>query len=193
MIFDLARYKDEQITCDDNKQKIDEEKLFLLGVRIKADMVELLLNGIKAKNIKVKKLDASENSNYGVINVVAASALADWGFELKDPSEIGKETMSPEDEIAEAKGQLTGSKFNKVDYGETKILKKTVSAFGMGTSKNKEELYIASLQDDIDAFRDQLNNELNAFPAPTREMVMMTILDRFHSWEKNNWENDRWS
>ena len=32
MIFDLARYKDEQITCDDNKQKIDEEKLFLLGV-----------------------------------------------------------------------------------------------------------------------------------------------------------------
>ena len=63
----------------------------------------------------------------------------------------------------------------------------------MGTSKNKEELYIASLQDDIDAFRDQLNNELNAFPAPTREMVMMTILDRFHSWEKNNWENDRWS
>ena len=193
MIFDLARYKDEQITCDDNKQKIDEEKLFLLGVRIKADMVELLLNGIKAKNIKVKKLDASENSNYGVINVVAASALADWGFELKDPSEIGNETMSPEDEIAEAKGQLTGSKFNKVDYGETKILKKTVSAFGMGTSKNKEELYIASLQDDIDAFRDQLNNELNAFPAPTREMVMMTILDRFHNWEKSNWETDRWS
>ena len=55
MIFDLARYKDEQITYDDNKQKIDDEKIFLLGVRIKADMVELLLNGIKAKNIKVKK------------------------------------------------------------------------------------------------------------------------------------------
>ena len=56
MIFDLARYKDEQITYDDNKQKIDDEKIFLLGVRIKADMVELLLNGIKAKNIKVKKI-----------------------------------------------------------------------------------------------------------------------------------------
>ena len=193
MIFDLARYKDEQITCDDNKQKIDEEKLFLLGVRIKADMVELLLNGIKAKNIKVKKLDASENSNYGVINVVAASALADWGFELEDPSEIGKETMSPEDEIAEAKSKLSGTKLSRVEYGETKILKKTITGFRMGNSKNKEEAYIAALHDDIDAFRDQLNNELNAFPAPMREMVMMTILDRFHSWEKNNWENDRWS
>lgn len=193
MIFDLARYKDEQITYDDNKQKIDDEKMFLLGVRIKADMVELLLNGIKAKNIKVKKLDASENSNYGVINVVAASALADWGFELKDPSEIGKEPLSPEDEIAEAKSKLAGSKFNKVEYGETKILKKTITGFRMGNSKNKEEAYIAALHDDIDAFRDQLNNELNAFPAPMREMIMMTLLDRFHNWEKDNWENDRWS
>ena len=193
MIFDLARYKDEQITYDDNKQKIDEEKLFLLGVRIKADMVELLLNGIKVKNIKVKKLDASENSNYGVINVVAASALADWGFELKEPYEIGKEPLSPEEEIAEAKGKLAGSKFNKVEYGESKILKKTITGFRMGNSKNKEEAYIAALQDDIDAFRDQLNNELNAFPAPTREMIMMTILDRFHNWEKDNWETDRWS
>lgn len=193
MIFDLARYKDEQITYDDNKQKIDDEKMFLLGVRIKADMVELLLNGIKAKNIKVKKLDASENSNYGVINVVAASALADWGFELKDPSEIVKETLSPEDEIAEAKSKLAGSRFNKVEYGETKILKKTITGFRMGNSKNKEEAYIAALHDDIDAFRDQLNNELNAFPAPMREMIMMTLLDRFHNWEKDNWENDRWS
>ena len=193
MIFDLARYKDEQITYDDNKQKIDDEKIFLLGVRIKADMVELLLNGIKAKNIKVKKLDASENSNYGVINVVAASALADWGFELKEPYEIAKEPLSPEEEIAEAKIKLTGTKFNKVEYGETKILKKTITGFRMGNSKNKEEAYIAALQDDIDAFRDQLNNELNAFPAPTREMIMMAIIDRFHNWEKSNWENDRWS
>ena len=130
MIFDLAGYKDEQITYDDNKQKIDDEKIFLLGVRIKADMVELLLNGIKAKNIKVKKLDASENSNYGVINVVAASALADWGFELKEPYEIGKEPLSPEEEIAEAKSKLAGTKFNKVEYGETKILKKTITGFG---------------------------------------------------------------
>ena len=193
MIFDLARYKDEQITYDDNKQKIDDEKIFLLGVRIKADMVELLLNGIKAKNIKVKKLDASENSNYGVINVVAASALADWGFELKEPYEIGKEPLSPEEEIAEAKSRLAGTKFNKVEYGETKILKKTITGFRMGNSKNKEEAYIAALQDDIDTFRDQLNNELNAFPAPTREMIMMAIIDRFHNWEKSNWENDRWS
>ena len=156
-------------------------------------MVELLLNGIKAKNIKVKKLDASENSNYGVINVVAASALADWGFELKEPYEIGKEPLSPEEEIAEAKSKLAGTKFNKVEYGETKILKKTITGFRMGNSKNKDESYIAALQDDIDAFRDQLNNELNAFPTPTREMIMMAILDRFHNWEKSNWENDRWS
>jgi hypothetical protein len=56
MVFDLERYIDEPIVYFDDTKKIDDQKLFLLGVRIRSDMVDLLLNGVKAEDITVKKL-----------------------------------------------------------------------------------------------------------------------------------------
>ena len=62
----------------------------------------------------------------------------------------------------------------------------------MSDSRLREGAVIRALKDDFDVFRDQLNSELNVFPAPMREMIMMTLLDRFHSWEKSNWETNNW-
>ena len=169
MVFDLEKYVDEPIVYFDDTKKIDDQKLFLLGVRIRSDMVDLLLRGVKAEGIIVKKLDANEDPSYGVINMVAASVLSDWGFELTDASEID-ETPAP------------------VEDSEPKILKKTISNFKMSDSKQREGTVIRALLDDFNIFNDQLNNELNVFPAPMREMIMMTLLDRFHTWEKHNWE-----
>ena len=61
MIFDLDRYIDEPLVYFDDKKKIDDQKIFLLGVRIRSDMVDLLISGIKAKDIIVKALDPSED------------------------------------------------------------------------------------------------------------------------------------
>ena len=176
MIFDLEKYIDEPLVYFDDKRKIDDQKVFLLGVKIRADMVDLLLNGIKAKDIVVKKLDPAE----------------DWGFELTDPADIEEPLMSPEEELANAKGKYAGTKFSQVDTGEAKILKKTITNFKMSDSRHREGAVLRALQDDFDVIRDQLNNELNVFPAPMREMIMMTLLDRFHSWEKFNWDSKMW-
>lgn len=169
MVFDLERYIDEPIVYFDDTKKLDDHKLFLLGVRIRSDMVDLLLNGVKAEDIVIKKLNADEDSSYGVINMVAASVLADWGFELTDASEIDNTPVTVED-------------------SEPRILRKTISNFKMSDSKQREGTVIRALLDDVNVFRDQLNNELNVFPAPMREMIMMMLLDRFHSWENNNWD-----
>ena len=75
-----------------------------------------------------------------------------------------------------------------VEDTEPRILRKTISNFKMSDSKQREGTVIRALMDDFNNFRAQLNNELNVFPAPMREMIMMMILDRFHSWEKNNWD-----
>ncbi len=169
MVFDLERYIDEPIVYFDDTKKIDDHKLFLLGVRIRSDMVDLLLNGVKAEDIVIKKLNAEEEPSYGVINMVAASVLSDWGFELTDASEIENSPVAIEDT-------------------EPRILRKTISNFKMSDSKQREGTVIRALLDDINIFRDQLNDELNVFPAPMREMIMMMLLDRFHSWENNNWD-----
>ena len=94
MVFDLERYIDEPIVYFDDTKKIDDQKLFLLGVRIRSDMVDLLLNGVKAEDITVKKLKQDEDPSHAVINMVAASVLSDWGFELTDESEIDDEPGS---------------------------------------------------------------------------------------------------
>lgn len=169
MVFDLERYIDEPIVYFDDTKKIDDHKLFLLGVRIRSDMVDLLLNGVKAEDIVIKKLNAEEEPSYGVINMVAASVLSDWGFELTDASEIENSPVAIEDT-------------------EPRILRKTIGNFKMSDSKQREGTVIRALLDDINIFRDQLNDELNVFPAPMREMIMMMLLDRFHSWENNNWD-----
>lgn len=169
MVFDLERYIDEPIVYFDDTKKIDDQKLFLLGVRIRSDMVDLLLNGVKAEDITVKKLKQDEDPSHAVINMVAASVLSDWGFELTDESKIDEEPASVEDT-------------------DPRILRKTISNFKMSDSKQREGTVIRALMDDFNNFRAQLNNELNVFPAPMREMIMMMILDRFHSWEKNNWD-----
>ena len=179
MIFDLEKYIDEPLVYDDNRSKLDDQKLFLLGVKIRTDMVTLLMNGVDAKDIKVKKLDPSEDQSFAVINMIAASALADWGFESWEPSDEEEDDTPAEAKIGKA---------SQVDFGEAKLLKKTISNFKMSDSKLREGAVIRALQDDFDAISDQLNNELNVFPAPMREMIMMTILDRMHSWEKHNWE-----
>jgi hypothetical protein len=62
----------------------------------------------------------------------------------------------------------------------------------MSDSKNREGAVIRALQDDLDVIRDQLNNELNVFPKPMREMIMMLLLDRLKMWENENWEVDKW-
>ena len=169
MVFDLERYIDEPIVYFDDTKKIDDQKLFLLGVRIRSDMVDLLLNGVKAEDITVKKLKQDEHPSHAVINMVAASVLSDWGFELTDESEIDDEPAAVEDT-------------------DPRILRKTISNFKMSDSKQREGTVIRALMDDFNNFRAQLNNELNVFPAPMREMIRMMILDRFHSWEKNNWD-----
>ncbi len=175
MVFDLARYIDEPLVYSDDKKKIDNQKMFLLGVKIRSDMVDLLLKGIKVKDIEVKKLDPAEDPSFGVINLVAESALADWGFELSKPSEITEPAEQSEN-----------------DLEDVKLLKKTITNFKISDSKLREGAVIKALKDDIDAISDQLNNELNVFPAPMREMIMVNLLDRFHTWEKCNWETNNW-
>lgn len=182
MVFDLEKYIDEPLVYDEDKHRIDNEKVFLLGVKIRADLVEMLLNGVKAKDIVVKKLDVSEDMSYGVINMVAASVFEDWGIELREPLEIGEGSSMYDDEKPAP----------KLEYGEAKILKKTINNFKMSDSKNREGAVVRALQDDLDVLRDQLNNELNVFPKPMREMIMMLLLDRLKMWENENWEVDKW-
>ena len=189
MIFDLERYKDEPLSYDDDKNRLDDQKLFLLKVKIRADMVDMLLSGVKAKDIRIRKLDASQDPNCGVINAVAISILSDWGFKTVEHSDKDETDLS-EDESS--KSAPSANKINLVQQGEARLLKKTVANFKMTDSKNREGAVISALQDDIDAISDQLNSELNVFPGPMREMIMMTLLDRFHSWERSNWENNIW-
>ena len=190
MIFDLERYIDEPLVYFDDKRKIDDQKIFLLGMKIRADMVDLLLNGVRAKDIIVKKLDPAEDPSFGLINMVADSVLSDWGFELADPSEVNEMISSSDD--ASEEGMRYAGKVIQTDSGEAKILKKTIANFKMSDSRLREGAVIRALKDDFDVFRDQLNSELNVFPAPMREMIMMTLLDRFHSWEKSNWDIKDW-
>ena len=82
----------------------------------------------------------------------------------------------------------TGAALNQFKCGEEKILKKTIASFKLSDSKHREGAVIRALQEDFAAISDQLNSELNVFPLPMREMIMMILLDRFHSWEKCNWE-----
>ena len=175
MVFDLARYIDEPLVYFDNNKKIDDQKVFLLGVRIRSDIVDLLVSGVKAKDITVKRLDPAEDQSYALINMVADSVLTDWGFELADPSDIDEDIPTGDAET-----------------GEVKLLKKTITNFKISDSKNREGAVIRAVKEDFDAISDQLNNELNAFPQPMREMIMMTIVDRFHSWEKSNWDENNW-
>lgn len=182
MLFDLDKYIDEPLVYDDDRNRIDDQKVFLLGVKIRADLVEMLLNGVKAKDIVVKKLDVSEDMSYGVINMVAASVFADWGIELSEPLEIG-DACACDDE---------GVKNTSIEGGEAKLLKKTINNFKMSDSRNREGAVIRALHDDLDVMRDQLNNELNVFPKPMREMIMMLLLDRLHSWEESNWDKAGW-
>ena len=76
-------------------------------------MVDLLLKGVKAKDITVKKLDPTEDSSYGVINMVAESVLSDWGFELTDASEIMEKPVV-------------------IDNSDPRLLRKTISNFKIG-------------------------------------------------------------
>ena len=187
MVFNLEKYIDEPLFYLDDKRKIDDQKMFLLGMRIRSDLVDLLLNGVKAKDIVVKKLDPAEDPSFGLINMVADSVLADWGLESNGPDE----DACIADEEDPADGRYT-SKIGQIDFGEAKILKKTISNFKMSDSRQREGAVIRALKDDFDAISDQLNSELNVFPAPMREMIMMTLLDRFHTWEKSNWESNKW-
>lgn len=182
MVFDLEKYIDEPLVYDEDKHRIDNEKVFLLGVKIRADLVEMLLNGVKAKDIVVKKLDVSEDMSYGVINMVAASVFEDWGIELSEPLEIGDSSSVYDDDRPAP----------KMECVEAKLLKKTINNFKMSDSKNREGAVIRALHDDLDVMRDQLNNELNVFPKPMREMIMMLLLDRLKMWENENWEVDKW-
>ena len=191
MIFDLERYIDEPLVYFDDKRKIDDQKIFLLGMKIRADMVDLLLNGVRAKDIVVRKLDPAEDPNFGLINMVADSVLSDWGFELTEPSAINDAAPSDPDDASDDSGRYR-VKVTQADSGEAKILRKTIANFKMSDSRLREGAVIRALKDDFDVFRDQLNSELNVFPAPMREMIMMTLLDRFHSWEKSNWDIKDW-
>ena len=192
MIFDLDRYIDEPLVYFDDKKRIDDQKIFLLGVRIRSDMVDLLISGIKAKDIIVKALDPSEDPSFGLINMVAASALSDWGFELTDPKDIKEVPLTIEDDQMDIKEKYVSAEFMPVKDGEAKLLKKTITNFKISDSKHREGEVIRALQDDFAVISDQLNKELSVFPAPMREMIMMTLLDRFHSWEKSNWDVKDW-
>ncbi|MBE7073302.1 MAG: hypothetical protein E7383_11270 [Ruminococcaceae bacterium] len=175
MVFDLARYIDEPLVYFDNNKKIDDQKMFLLGVKIRSDIVDLLVSGVKAKDITVRKLDPSEDGSYALINMVADSVLSDWGIELAGPSDAGEDVQ-----------------YGDIETGDVKLLKKTITNFKISDSKNREGAVIRAVKEDLDAISDQLNNELNAFPQPMREMIMMTIVDRLHSWEESNWEENNW-
>lgn len=175
MVFDLARYIDEPLVYFDNNKKIDDQKVFLLGVKIRSDIVDLLVSGVKAKDITVRKLDPSEDGSYALINMVADSVLSDWGIELAGPSDAGEDVQNGD-----------------IETGDVKLLKKTITNFKISDSKNREGAVIRAVKEDLDAISDQLNNELNAFPQPMREMIMMTIVDRLHSWEESNWEENNW-
>jgi len=175
MVFDLARYIDEPLVYFDNNKKIDDQKVFLLGVKIRSDIVDLLVSGVKAKDITVRKLDTSEDESYALINMVADSVLSDWGIELAGPSDIDEDIQSGE-----------------IEAGDIKLLKKTITNFKISDSKNREGAVIRAVKEDLDVISDQLNNELNAFPQPMREMIMMTIVDRLHSWEESNWDENNW-
>ena len=188
MVFDLARYIDEPLVYFDNNKKIDDQKMFLLGLRIRSDMVDLLLNGTKADEITVKRLDPAEDQSFGLINMVAESALSDWDFEWTGALNIEETPVETDKEVMQANSVSTGANLTQVKCGEEKILKKTIANFKMSDSKHREGAVIRALQEDFAAISDQLNSELNVFPLPMREMIMMTLLDRFHSWEKCNWE-----
>ena len=175
MVFDLARYIDEPLVYFDNNKKIDDQKVFLLGVKIRSDIVDLLVSGVKAKDIMVRKLDPTEDESYALINMVADSVLSDWGIELAGPSDAGEDVQ-----------------YSDIETGDVKLLKKTITNFKISDSKNREGAVIRAVKEDLDAISDQLNNELNAFPQPMREMIMMTIVDRLHSWEESNWEENNW-
>lgn len=175
MVFDLARYIDEPLVYFDNNKKIDDQKVFLLGVKIRSDIVDLLVSGVKAKDIMVRKLDPTEDESYALINMVADSVLSDWGIELSCPSDAGEDVN-----------------YGDIETGEVKLLKKTITNFKISDSKNREGAVIRAVKEDMDAISEQLNNELNAFPQPMREMIMMTIVDRLHSWEESNWEENNW-
>ena len=175
MVFDLARYIDEPLVYFDNNKKIDDQKMFLLGVKIRSDIVDLLVSGVKAKDIMVRKLDPTEDESYALINMVADSVLSDWGIELAGPSDDGEDVQ-----------------YGDIETGDVKLLKKTITNFKISDSKNREGAVIRAVKEDLDAISDQLNNELNAFPQPMREMIMMTIVDRLHSWEESNWEENNW-
>ena len=188
MIFDLEKYIDEPLVYFDDKRKIDDQKMFLLGLRIRSDMVDLLLNGAKAEEITVKRLDPSEDQSFGLINMVAESALSDWDFEWTGALNIEETPVEADKEVMQANTVSTGANLSQLKCGEEKILKKTIANFKMSDSKHREGAVIRALQEDFAAISDQLNSELNVFPLPMREMIMMTLLDRFHSWEKCNWE-----
>ena len=175
MVFDLARYIDEPLVYFDNNKKIDDQKVFLLGVKIRSDIVDLLVSGVKAKDIMVRKLDPTEDESYALINMVADSVLSDWGIELAGPSDAGEDV-----------------RYGDIETGDVKLLKKTITNFKISDSKNREGAVIRAVKEDLDTISDQLNNELNAFPQPMREMIMMTIVDRLHSWEESNWEENNW-
>lgn len=175
MVFDLARYIDEPLVYFDNNKKIDDQKVFLLGVKIRSDIVDLLVSGVKAKDIMVRKLDPTEDESYALINMVADSVLSDWGIELASPSDAGEDVQ-----------------YGDIETGDVKLLKKTITNFKISDSKNREGAVIRAVKEDLDTISDQLNNELNAFPQPMREMIMMTIVDRLHSWEESNWEENNW-
>lgn len=190
MTFDLERYIDEPLVYFDDKRKIDDQKMFLLGLRIRSDMVDLLLNGNKAQDIIVKRLDPSEDPSFGLINMVAESALSDWDLEIVDHSgaPVQTDVTDAAEDTEKETGTLPSAGKTPVKCGEEKILKKTIANFKMSDSKHREGAVIRALQEDFSAISDQLNNELNVFPLPMREMIMMTLLDRFHTWEKSNWE-----
>jgi hypothetical protein len=92
----------------------------------------------------------------------------------------------------DVKEKYVSAEFMPVKDGEAKLLKKTITNFKISDSKHREGEVIRALQDDFAVISDQLNKELSVFPAPMREMIMMTLLDRFHSWEKSNWDVKDW-
>lgn len=188
MVFDLERYIDEPLVYFDDKRKIDDQKLFLLGLRIRSDMVDLLLNGNRSEDIVIKKLDPAEEPSFGLINMVAESALSDWDFEAIGDTPSGEISEITVTDISDPGSTSAYIKSKQKIYGEEKILKKTIANFKMSDSKHREGAVLRALQEDFSAISDQLNSELNVFPLPMREMIMMTLLDRFHSWEKSNWD-----
>lgn len=188
MVFDLEKYIDEPLVYFDDKRKIDDQKLFLLGLRIRSDMIDLLLKGHRAEDILIKKLDPAEEPSFGLINMVAESALSDWDFEAVGDEPSGNKTDITETDIDKKVSSEAFAKNKQIACGEEKILKKTIANFKMSDSKHREGAVLRALQEDFSAISDQLNSELNVFPLPMREMIMMTLLDRFHSWEKSNWD-----